>query len=575
MRYIQKQTEGQLEIRATNYEDEISQDNIVRFIAVFVSSIDLKELGFTGTTPAKTGRPGYDPCALIKLYIYGYINAIRSSRKLERECRRNIELFYLLGRLTPDHNTIADFRKKNAKAIKKLFYIFVQSCREMKLMSGETLCLDGTTIRAANGKKSATSVELSRKKLEYAKAQLAAVERYLETLDENDLKEKRTTGAMVLDLDKDHLPDIAKLRERISKHEEDLKLLEETDRKTLVKTDPEAAMMPAKEGGIKACYNVQTAVDTQSHMIAGFEVTNAPSDRGQINGCIETIMEESGLSTVHVIADKGYDSTEDIENCLMNGICADVGFIYDRDDRVITLDYCESDITDETKQSSQKEDIRTCLHAGVLPDCYAGGNISIEVQEKSALSCFIRHDDGTVTCPHGKELFKLRDVKYGTDYSSREACRTCTNRCTDSKAKKVVRFGANTIYVPVYMYGSCKTTLQQIPDVDQDTPYNRFGRVPQQEKRVMIRIRRDIPKQKLRQRVSEHPFGTIKHWDGASFFLCRGKDKVAAEFSLSCLGYNLRRAFNICQGSENLIARWTQFLRSAMPSWAKTAEIRG
>lgn len=575
MRYIRKQSAGQLEIRAYDYADEIASNSIVRFIALFVASLDLKALGFTGTKPAKTGRPGYDPRVMIQLYIYGYLNSIRSSRKLERECRRNIELFYLLGRLTPDHNTIADFRKNNAKAIKKLFYIFVQSCREMKLMGSESVCLDGTTIRAANGKKNATNAELSRKKLEYAKAQLEAVERYLKTLDENDLKEKRTTGALVLDLDKEHLPDIEKLKERIAKHEQDLKTLEETGAKALVKNDPEAGLMPAKEGGIKVCYNMQTAVDVKSHMIAGFEATNIPSDRGQISSSMKPIMEDSGISTIHVIADKGYDSTNDVEDCLMNGIAADAGFIYDRDDRVITLEYHATENPEELKTSTQKKDIQACLHAGILPDCYANGNIRIEVQEKSVISCFIRHEDGHVTCPHGKELYRLREAKSGTDYGSREACRTCTNRCTDSKHRKVVRFGPETVYVPVYMYGSSESPLQQIPDIEQNTHYNRFGRVPQQEKRVVIRVRRDIQKQKLRQRVSEHPFGTIKHWDGASFFLCKGKEKVSAEYALSCLSYNFRRAYNICEGFENLEKRWNHFIGTTMPIWAQKTKKQG
>lgn len=130
----------------------------------------MKELGFSKATPSGTGRPAYNPRDLIKLYLYGYLNAIRSSRKLERECGRNVELFYLLHRLRPDHNTIADFRKDNRKALKRLFVVFVNACKDMKLLSASELCLDGTTIRAVNSKKQSTSHELSRKKLAYANA---------------------------------------------------------------------------------------------------------------------------------------------------------------------------------------------------------------------------------------------------------------------------------------------------------------------------------------------------------------------------------------------------------------------
>lgn len=189
-------------------------------------------------------------------------------------------MFYLLNRLVPDHNTIADFREENRKALKKVFLVFVRACKDMKLIEAKTLCLDGTTIRAVNGKKKAISKEITRKKLEYAKVQLEAVERYLQTLDESDLHEKRLDKPMALDLDKNHLPDPEKLKERIAFYEQYLKELVQSDRGALLFTDPEAGMMPAKEGGIKVCYNVQTAVDAESHVIVEFDVTITPVTAG-------------------------------------------------------------------------------------------------------------------------------------------------------------------------------------------------------------------------------------------------------------------------------------------------------
>ena len=425
MRYIKGSDSRQMTMGIWSIEEEVAANSPARFIEVFVDSLDMAALEIKREKPAQTGRPPYAPQDLLKLYLYGYLNGIRSSRKLERECGRNIELFYLLNRLVPDHNTISDFRKDNRKALKKVFLIFVRACKDMKLMDAKTLCLDGTTIRAVNGKKKAVSEEIARKKLEYAKAQLQAVERYLQTLDENDLHEKRLDKPMALDLDKDHLPDPEKLKERIAFHEQCLKELAESDRGTLLFTDPEAGMMPAKEGGIKACYNVQTAVDAGSHMIVDFDVTNSSSDRGTLNQTAEKCKQEIGLDSVRVIADKGYESIADIEECLLNGTAADVGFIQDRDDRVISMEYEAAEITDTEKQSTKPEDIQRCLHAGVLPDCLSGGNIRIEVQELSTVSCFIRHEDGTVTCPMGRQLFKQKDTKYGTEYSSKEACRTC------------------------------------------------------------------------------------------------------------------------------------------------------
>ena len=571
MRYIKGSDSRQMTMGIWSIEEEVVENSPARFIEVFVDSLDMESLEIKRIKPAPTGRPPYAPQDLIKLYLYGYLNGIRSSRKLERECGRNIELFYLLNRLAPDHNTIADFRKENRKALKKVFLVFVRACKDMKLMDAGTLCLDGTTIRAVNGKKKAVSAEIAHKKLEYAKAQLEAVERYLQTLDENDMHEKRLDKPMALDLDKDHLPDPEKLKERIAFHEQCLKELAESDRGSLLFTDPEAAMMPAKEGGIKACYNIQTAVDAGSHIIVDFDVTNNSSDRGTMNQTIEKCKQEIGLDSVKVIADKGYESLADIEQCLLNGTAADVGFIQDREDQVISMEYEGADITEKEKQSTRPEDIQHCLHAGVLPDCLSGGNIRIEVQELGTVSCFIRHEDGKVTCPMGKELLKLRDTKYGTEYSSREACRTCPNRCTDSKAAKHVNIGRNSTYVPVRMYGSSQYPLQQIPaNGTTSKNLNNFGRMPRAEKRVMIFIRRDIPKQRQRQQTSEHPFGTIKHYDGAGYFLCKGKEKVTAEYALSCLGYDIRRAITICGSVKALIQR---FKGIPLPRLPKMAEI--
>ena len=570
MGYVTGTDSRQMTMGVWSIEDEVVPDSPARFIEVFVDSLDLEAMGFEHTIPAPTGRPPYNPYDLVKLYIWGYLNRIRSSRRLMRECRRNIELWFLLNRLCPDFRTIADFRKAHRKLLKKIFLIFSRACKEMKLMDAETLCLDGTTVRAVNGKKQATSVELSRKKLEYARAQLEAVEKYLDSMDENDLHEDRIDHPFALDLDKDHLPSVEELKERIAFHEKCLKELEESGRNTLTFTDPECSMMPAKEGGIKACYNVQTAVDAKSHMIADFNITDSPSDRGQLCKTMQMCMEDLELDTVKSIADKGYESPADIKDCLMNGIVPDVGFIQDREERVFPLDYVEREITPEMKASTKPDDIRACLHAGVLPDCYKGTNIHIEVQSLSNISCFIRHEDGTVTCPMGRQLIKQKDTKYGTEYSSREACRTCPNRCTDSRREKHVNIGRNSTYVPVVMYGDPLYPLQQIPDIDQPSHYNNFGKLKRDEKRVMIFIKRDIPKQKLRQQTSEHPFGTIKHYDDGRYFLCKGKEKVTAEFALSALAYNIRRAITLCGGVQKLIER---FRRIAVPKIRKTADI--
>ena len=437
-------------------------------------------------------------------------------------------------------------------------------------MDAQTLCLDGTTIRAVNGKKLATSTELSRKKLEYARAQLEAAEKYLDSMDEEDLREARIDHPFALDMEKERLPDVETLRERLAFHKRYLKQLEESGRSSLTFTDPESAMMPAMEGWIKACYNVQTSVDAGSHMIADFRVTDTPSDRGQLYDSIELCRKELELRTVNAIADKGYESAADIEKCHMNGIAPDVGFIQNREERVFPLDYVAREITPQMQASQSSEDIQARLYAGLLPDCYAGSNIRVEVQTLGQLSCFIRHEDGRVNCPIGWEPFKKKDAKYGTEYSSREACRTCPNRCTDSRREKRVDVDCNSTYVPVRMYGNSDRPLQPIPDIAQNAPHNSFSKLKRAEKRVMVFIRRDIPRQKLRQCTSEHPFDTIKHANDSRYFLCKGKEKVTAEFALSALAYNLRRVLRLCGGMPKLIELYR---RTAMPKIIKIAEF--
>ena len=184
-------------------------------------------------------------------------------------------------------------------------------------MDGNLIHRDGLTIRAVNGKKEAVSAEISQKKLEYAKAQLEAVEKYLQTLDENDLHEKRLNKPMAQDLDKDHLPDREKLKKRIAFHKQCLKELAKSDRGALLFIDPEAGMMPAKEAGIKACYNVQTAVDAGSHMIVDFDVINNSSDRGTLNQTAEKCKREISLDSV--IGEINYFRFhQEISRCLLD-----------------------------------------------------------------------------------------------------------------------------------------------------------------------------------------------------------------------------------------------------------------
>ena len=258
--------------------------------------------------------------------------------------------------------------------------------------------------------------------------------------------------------------------------------------------------------------------------------------------------------TAEFIADKGYESREDIEKCLMHGTIPNIGFKYDKDERIHDLEYIPAEIDEATRQSTKAEDIQKCLHAGILPACYEGTTISVQLQKRSVLSCFIRHEDGRGDLPNGQGSCSSTGVReHGTIYGSREACRTCSNRCTDSKNTKTVSIGHNTNIVAVRMYGSPDHPLQKLPPGFQ--PHNSLGR-PQKPRACAG----DPPAQPGGHAAEKGACRAslrdgVKWYDGAHFFLCRGEEKVSAEIALSFLAYNLRRAINLL-GAGALVAHF-------------------
>ena len=557
MRYIQSTSPEQTWLLPYSLDELVEENNSVRVIRAYVDSLPMEALGFARAVPAQTGRPAYDPRDLLKLYIYGYLNRIRSSRRLMTECRRNVELFYLLNMLKPDFRTIADFRKDNRKALKAVFRDFVKACAELQLLGKKSFAVDGTKIRACNGKKRSFTPQILEKKLDYLREQEQKIEEYLSHMDHADEEEKQHVRILELDIRPQDMPEkLTQIRERIDKYEDYQKRMQETGVDHIQETDPECRTIHTKEG-LQPAYNIQTVVDEKHHLIASFDTTNANTDQGQLDRMAEQTKQELEIESAEFIADKGYESREDIERCVMHGTIPNVGFKYDRDERIFDLEYIPAEIDEETRASQKPEDIQKCLHAGVLPKCYENTTISVQVQERNVISCFIRHEDGRVTCPIGQELFKQHERQYGIVYKSNEACRTCPNRCTDSTKAKEVQIGHNSVYVPVYMYGNPEVPLQKVPDVEQNSPYNHFGRRKQADARVKLVIRRNPDDMQRRKELVEHPFGTIKWYDGAHYFLCRGKEKVSAEIALSFLTYNLRRAINIL-GVGALVAHFTK-----------------
>lgn len=256
MIYIKGHDRAQITMLPDCINDLIGQDNPIRVIDAFIDSLDMKKAGFQRPVPNSTGRPSYDPRDLLKLYVYGYFNKIRSSRKLMAECSRNIELFFLLNRLTPDFRTISDFRKDNAKALKNVFRVFVKLCLKLNLYKKELLSIDGSKFRAVNSKSNSYNKDTLKKKLERIDENIA---KYLSLMDEEDSLQQCNSGYTAEQIK----AAIKELTERKDKYQDFLKELVETGENQKLTTDPEARVMQSKDG-YHCCYNVQTTVDKGS-----------------------------------------------------------------------------------------------------------------------------------------------------------------------------------------------------------------------------------------------------------------------------------------------------------------------
>ena len=296
-------------------DDWIDEDNPVRVIDAFVDAIDLGELGFDGVVPEATGRPAYHPAVLLKLYIYGYLNRVQSSRRLEREAGRNVEVMWLTGRLVPDHKTIADFRKDNGRAIRQVCTRFVGLCRDMGLLAAASVAIDGSKFKAVNNR----DRNFTRAKMARRRAQIeASVARYLQQLDTADRQEPSEALATK----------ITGLREKIAKLGDEMRRLADIEARMLESpdqqvslTDPDArSMATSGRGSGVVGYNVQVAVEAAHHLIVAHEVTNVGSDRSQLAIMAKTAKTTLCAESLDVVADRGYFNSEEILACEEAGI---------------------------------------------------------------------------------------------------------------------------------------------------------------------------------------------------------------------------------------------------------------
>ena len=276
MRHLQGLDRGQTSLLPPAIDDYVDEENPVRFLDAFVDSLDLKALGFGRVEPKETGRPSYHPADLLKLYLYGYLNRVRSSRRLEAETHRNLEVIWLLRGLRPDHKTIANFRKDNVKAFKAVFRQFVVLCRNLDLFGKELIAVDGTRLKAVNNPEKSFTREKLQVLIRSADERLAE---YLERLDRCDSAEgdDPLTAARAKGL----AEKIAALKARRDRYDELLSDLERTGQNQVSLTDPDSRTMAASPK-VGVGYNAQVAVDTKHKLIVEHEVTNSGSDLGQL-----------------------------------------------------------------------------------------------------------------------------------------------------------------------------------------------------------------------------------------------------------------------------------------------------
>jgi transposase len=395
MDYIEGFNRRQEILFPAKIDDYIGDENLVHFIEAFVSLLDLIGLGFTHAELKPTGRPSYNPADLLKLYIYGYLNCIRSSRKLEKECFRNVEVMWLLKKLAPDHKTIADFRKNNAAAIKKVFKEFVLFSKELDLYGGEVVSIDGSKYKAVNSKKRNFNAEKLLKKLKDIEEK---IETYLKELEEND----KIESSIKLPNAKELKEKIQQLEKRKSEYVELQKTLETTGKTQVSLTDPDSRMMMGNQK-FDVSYNVQTTVDAKNNLILDYEVTNEGNDKNQLNEMAIRAKDILEVESLEVLADKGYYNPEEIRKCTENNT---IPFI------------------PEPKPKQFKE-----------------GN----VPEPKFYENQFKYDAGkdVYTCPGGRELTysgeSTKNNKNMREYKS-NSCNTCEfkSKCTSNKNGRVI-----------------------------------------------------------------------------------------------------------------------------------------
>lgn len=312
MGYIEGENRNQIILFPESIDEYVSDNNTIRIIDEYIEQLNLESLYFQRAANPSLGRPPYHPKDMLKLYLYGYLNRIRSSRRLEQEAIRNLEVIWLIRKLKPDFKTIANFRKDNKQALKKVFRDFTKSCAEWELFGKELVAIDGSKFRACNSKKNNYNPKKLERHLRYLDEK---IEGYLKELDDHDRIESP-----------DRQPDAREITERIQqlkdrkeKHQQYMRKLKQSGENEISTTDPDARLM-VNNNHVEVSYNVHTTVDAKHKLIADFKVTGKPNDLGQLAPMTLRAKRLFGNKTFEVLADKGYYQAKDLEKCTEKGI---------------------------------------------------------------------------------------------------------------------------------------------------------------------------------------------------------------------------------------------------------------
>lgn len=397
MNWIEGADRNQVHLFPASIEEYVGADNPVRFVDAFVNQMDLRAEGFIfpKENSQNRGRPSYRPGDLLKLYIYGYLHRIRSSRRLEEECARNLEVIWLVRQLRPDFKTIADFRKDNASAFKAALRQFNQLCQRLELFGGELIAIDGTKIKGQNSPGKNWSVIKLEKRMNKLEERLAE---YLKALEQADEQEQAGTSALSAAELKEK---IGRIKETKQELQEKLQSMEKLGQSQLSATDPESRSMKGAHGHVVG-YNVQGAVDSKHHLLVSTVVTNAVADQGQLAPMAQMVKEQLGVQSTDITADGGYFSAQDIKSC------QDMGM--------------EAHLPQVNNSPSER--------AGL----YGKQDFSYEPQSDS------------YKCPAGQQLKKRREVtdkgRLLYNYDNPGACAHCAlkSRCTQTKFRTISRW---------------------------------------------------------------------------------------------------------------------------------------